>query len=153
MRSAQSLRRCAVGTHVLRVVEQGQTFLRGHRDRLPTHAVKHLGTADDLTLHFHFTFAHERQAQMGQRHEVARSTERALTIDHGRDVIVEEVDKALHSVELAAAIAIAERLHLEQQHDAHDVLRGALADATGMTLDEIDLKLRQLFLTDADLAE
>ena len=101
------------GTHVLCAVEQSQSFLRCHADGFPIHALQHLCARDHLALHLHFAFADKRQRQVGQRHKVSRGSERALPVDHGGDVVIEEVDESLHGVELAARIAIAERLYLQ----------------------------------------
>ena len=52
-----------------------------------------------------------------------------------------ELHQPLHGVKLASAVAVAQRLDLQQQHDLHDVVLNALAHTTGMALDEVDLQL------------
>ena len=55
--------------------------------------------------------------------------------------------------ELTTAVAVAERLNLQQQHDLHNVVGNAVAYATGMTLDQVHLKLRELVFAYADVAK
>ena len=81
---------------------------------------------------------------MGQRHEVARCSERALLVDHGVGIVVEQSHQALHGVELAARVAIAQRLNLQQKHDFHNLVWHALSRAAGVALDQVHLKLREL---------
>ena len=50
---------------------------------------------------------------MGERNKVARRTYRALHIDDGEDIVVEEVDEAFDGVELHTRITVTERLDLE----------------------------------------
>ena len=133
-------------THVLGAVEQCQALFAGQMDRLPALGTEHLGTGDDTAVHLDLAQTHQGQAQVCQRHQVARCAERALTIDDGADALVEEVNQALDGVELAARVAIAERLHLEQNHDAHYLVGHALTHTAGMRLHQVDLQLRQLVL-------
>ena len=140
-------------THVLRTIQQCQALFRGHFYGFPTHFLEHFGTRNHLSADFHFALANERQTEVSQRNEVARGTKRALTIDHGRNVVVEEVDESLHRVELAARIAVAERLNLQQEHDAHDVVFDSRPYTASVTFDEVDLQLRQLMLPDRHATE
>ena len=108
---------------------------------MPVHAAQHLSTTDYFAIHLHFAFADKWQCQVGKRHKVARSTKGSLSIDYWRDVVVEEVDEAFHCVELATRVAIAERLNLQQQHDADDVFLDAVPYSTCVALHEVDLQL------------
>ena len=87
-------------THVLSTVEQGETLFRTQLYRLPVHLLQYFSTCHHLAFIFHFTESDERQCEVCQRHEVAGSSERALHIYYRIDVVVEEVDEALHGVEL-----------------------------------------------------
>ena len=49
-----------------------------------------------------------------QRHEVARGAHATLLIDNGAHAVVEELDETLYGVELDAAVAVGERLDLEE---------------------------------------
>ena len=102
----------AVAAHELRAVEQGQTFFRLQGDGLPTELVENLLCWNDFAFIMHFSQAEQRQHEVGQRCQVAGSAERALVVDHGQHIIVEEVDEALDGHHLHAAVAIAEALHL-----------------------------------------
>ena len=139
--------------HVLRAIEQCQAFLAGQVDGFPALGLEHLSPGDDLTVHLHLAQTDQRQAQVCQRHQVARGTQRALAVDDGADALVEEVNQSLHGVEFAARVAVTERLHLEQEHDAHNLVGHALAHAAGMRLHQVDLQLRQLVLAHAHLAQ
>ena len=146
-------RPAAEGSHVLRAVEQRQAFLGGQVDGLPPHLLQQFGSTHQLTLVFHLAQSDERQAEMGQRHEVAGAAHRALHVDHGVDLVVEEVDETLHGIEFAARIAIGERLYLEQDHQLHDLVGDALTDTAGMTHHQVDLQLRELVFADGDIAQ
>ena len=58
------------GAHVLRSVEQRQSFLARQYYRLPALAAKHLGTSNHLALILHLAKSYEREAQMSKRHKV-----------------------------------------------------------------------------------
>ena len=117
------------------------------------HLLVELLAGDDLALILHVAQSDERQAEVGQGHEVARRAYRPLLVDHGADAAVEELHEALHGVELRATVAVGERLDLEQDHQPYHVAGHAVALATGVAHHEIDLQLRQLVLADAHLAE
>ena len=74
----------------------------------------------------------QRQHQISQRSQVARCTKRALVINYGQHVIVEKVDEPLYGHDLNTAVAIAEALHFQQEHQADDLLRHHLASTAGM---------------------
>ena len=140
-------------THILRAVEQRQALFRGHFNRFPTHPAQHFRSTDHFALHFHLALADERQTKVCQRHQVARSAERTLPINHRRDVVVVEINEPLHRVEFAARIAVTERLDFQQQHDPNDVVFNPLPHAASVTFDEVDLQLRQFVLAHRHVAQ
>ena len=122
-------------------------------DGLPSHLLVELLTRDDLALILYMAEADERQTEVSQRHEVARGAHATLLIDNGAHAVVEELDETLHGVELDAAVAVGERLDLEEDHQTDHIRRHAVALATGVAHHEVDLQLGQLVLVDAHLAE
>ena len=135
------------GAHILRAIEQRQTFFRSKFYRLPTHNLQYLLAAHHLALIFHLAEAYYRQREMRKWHEVARCAKRALHIHYWIDVIIEKVDKALHGVEFATRIAIAQRLNLEQKHYFHYFVRHSVACAASMRHHKVDLQLCQVVVT------
>ena len=78
---------------------------------------------------------------MCQRDKVAGCAQRSLHIHDGVDVIVEEVYQPFDRLQLAAGVAVAKRLDLEQQHDLHDLVGNTVAYTTGMGHDKVLLQL------------
>ena len=140
-------------THVLRAVEQRQTFLRCELNRLPVELLQHLLAAYHLAVYLHFAETYERKREMSQRNEVARCAERALHVHNRIYVVVEEVDESVDGDELTAREAVAERLYFQEQHHLHDVVRHTVARAAGMRHHKVYLQLRQVVGTDAHVAE
>ena len=91
-----------VRAHELGAVEQGETFLGLEPDGLPAQFLPDLGGRTDLTFVQHFSQADERQAEVGERGEVARRAQRALLVDDRQDVLVEHVDQTLDSDQLGS---------------------------------------------------
>ena len=139
--------------HVLRTVQQSQSFLGSQTYRLPAHALVQFGTRHQFALILHLAQSDQRQTEMRQGYEVATGTYRTLHIDHGIDVVVEEVDESFDGVELTTRIAVAERLNLQQNHNLHNVVGNAFATAAGMRHHQVYLQLCQLVGSDANLAE
>ena len=128
-------------THVLGAVEQCQTFFAGQFNGFPAFEFEQFGGGHHFAFIFYLAQAYQRQTHVCQWHEVARSAQRALTVNHGNYALVEEVDEALHGVEFAARVAVAQRLDLEQQHDANDFVRHAFAHAARMRHHQVNLQL------------
>ena len=78
---------------------------------------------------------------------------RALVVDHGQHVVVEEVDEALHGHHLHAAVAVAEALHLQQKHQSDDFFGHHFARAASVRHDEVFLQGAQILFGDAVVAE
>ena len=131
-------------THILGAIEQGQAFLARQLNGFPSLESQQLGGRHHAPLVLHLAHAHQWQTHVGQRHQVARGPKRALTVDNRNNTLVEEVDQALHGVEFAARIAIAERLNLEHEHDAHNFVGQSVAHTASMRHHQVDLQLRQL---------
>ena len=60
-----------VSAHVLGAIEQCQTFLGTQLDGLPAHLLAQFGSAHEFAFVLDFSQAHDGQAQVSQRHEVA----------------------------------------------------------------------------------
>ena len=139
--------------HVLCAVKQSQSFLRVQLDGFPVLEFKQFFSAHATALILHFAETNEGEAEVSERDKVTRRADRALHIDDGEDVVVEEVDETFDSVELHARIAITERLNLEQNHQLHDVVGHTFAATAGVAHHKVDLQLRELILVDVDVAE
>ena len=143
-----------VAAHELGAVEEGEAFLALQLDGLP--AFGGVDFLDVAAAAFPVDVAHAEDGgehEVGQGAEVAAGAEGALLVDHGQDVLVVAVDEALHGLQLGAAVAEAEVLGLEQQHEAHHLGGHLVADAAGVAHDEVLLQLAELLLADADVAE
>ena len=88
--------------HELCAVEQGEAFFRFEADRLPAEFGEDFTAGVLAAFVHHLAFADERQEQVGERGEVARGAERAAVVDHGKDVVVVEIEDAAHGVDLHA---------------------------------------------------
>ena len=144
----------SVAAHELGSVKEGEAFLALQLDGLPAFGFVNLfgGAATS----FPINLAHAENGgehQVGQRAKVAAGSQAALLVDHGEDVVVVTVDEALHGLQLGSAVAKAEILRLEQQHEADNLLGHLVADATGVAHNQVFLQLRELLLADADVAK
>ena len=142
------------GAHELGAVEEGETFFALQLDGLP--AFLGVDFLDVAATAFVVDVAHAEDGgehEVCQGAEVAAGAEATLLVDHGEDVLVVAVDEALHGLELCTAVAEAEVLGLEQQHEADNVLRHLVADAAGVAHHEVFLQLAELLLADADVAK
>ena len=143
----------AVGAHELRAVEQRQPLLGLQLDGLPPHFGQHLRSRAHLALMLDLAEPEKRQAHVGQRRQVARSTERTLLIDNREYVVVEEVDKTLDGSELHARMAVGKRLDFQQQNQPHDLGRNPLARAAGVRHDKVLLQGGQVVAADRNVAQ
>ena len=142
-----------VGRHELCAVEQRQALFAFESDRFPSHGLEHLRRGDDLAVHLHLSEAQQREREVGQRGEVARSAERALLIDQREDRAVVHLYQALHRGGLHARIAVAERLDLGEKHEPDNLGGDTLAHAAGVGHDQIALERGELVGGDGDVAE
>ena len=76
-----------------------------------------------------------------------------MVVDHGQYVVVEEVDEALDGHDLHTAVAVAEALHLQEEHETDDLFGHHLARAAGVRHDEVLLQGAQVFFRDAVVAK
>jgi hypothetical protein len=143
-----------VGAHELSAVEEGEAFLALEFDRLPAFGL--IDLVGGATAAFPIDFAHAkdgREHEVGEGAEVAAGAKAALLVDNREDIVVEAVDETLDGLELCAAVAEAEVLGLEEEHETDDVLGHFVADAAGVAHDEVFLELAELLFADADVAE
>ena len=142
-----------VGAHELGAVEQRQAFLAHQCHGLQSVLCEHFGRGTALALVPHFAQAEQRQRHVGQRGQVAGSAERALAVDDGGDAQVEEVEQALNGRNLHAALAKAQGVSLEQQHEANYLRANGFAHAARVALHQILLEAAQVAGADAHVAE
>ena len=143
----------AVGAHELRAVEQRQPLFRGQFDRCQPQFSEHPGGRTHRAAVFDFAQPQQRQAQMGQRRQIARSAQRTLLVDHGQDAAVEKFDQPFDRLQLHARMAVGERLDLEQKHQPDDLGRHALARAARMRHHQVALQPRQFVVSHRDVAQ
>ena len=139
--------------HILRTVEQRQSLFRGKLYWLPLQPLQQLGSRYHLALILHLAQSYEWQREMSQRHQVARSSERALHVHHRIDIVVEEVNQSVDSSELTARESVAQRLNLEQQHYLHYVVGHTVARTASVRHHKVYLQLCQIVGSDAHVAE
>ncbi len=143
-----------VAAHELCAVEQGETFFALQLDGLP--AELGVDFFDIATTAFVVDIAQAEDGgehEVGQRAEVAAGAEAALLVDDGENVVVVAVDETLDGLELSTAVAEAEVLGFEQEHEADHLLGHFVANAAGVAHDEVFLELAELLFADADVAE
>ena len=144
----------SVVTHELGAVEKGEAFLALEFDGLPAKLVVDFFDVAAATFPIDVAEAKDsREHEVGQGAEVAAGTEAALLIDNGEDIVVVAVDKTLYGLELCSAIAEAEVLGFEKEHETNDLSGDFVANAAGVAHDEVFLQLAELFLADGDVAE
>lgn len=140
--------------HKLGAVEEGEAFLALQLDGLPAFGLVDL--LDVATTAFPVHVAHAEDGgehQVGQGAKVAAGTEATLLVDHRKHVVVIAVDEALNGLQLGTAVAEAEVLRFEQQHEAHHLGGHLVAHAAGVTHHQVFLQLAELLLADADIAQ
>ena len=143
-----------VGAHELGAVEEGEAFLALEFDGLPSHFI--VNFLDVHALAFVVNVAHAEDGgehKVGERAEVAAGAEGTLLVNDWEDVVVVAINETLCGLELYAAIAEAEVLDLEQEHELYDFLWNFVADAAGVAHDEVLLELAELVFADGDVAE
>ena len=144
----------SVAAHKLRAVQQGQTLFALQLDGLPAFGLIDLRHIAAAAFPIHLSHAQDgRQHQVGQRAEVAAGAERTLLIHHRQHILVVAVNQALHRLQLCAAVAEAEILRFQQQHQAHHLGGHLVAHAARMAHHQVLLQLAQLLLADADVAQ
>ena len=140
--------------HELGAVQQGETLLALQLNGLP--AFLGVDFLDVAATAFVVDVAEAEDGgehEVGQGAEVAAGAEGPLLVDHGKHIVVVAVDETLHGLQLGAAVAEAEVLGLEQQHETHHILRHFVAHAAGVAHHEVLLQLAELLLADADVAK
>ena len=90
----------AVGAHELCAVEQGEALLGLERDGLPAEDVEDVASGHSLAVVHDLAFADKRQEEVCQGCQVAGGAEGAAVVDDGVDVVVVEVEDALHGLDL-----------------------------------------------------
>ena len=144
----------SVATHELGAVEKGEAFLALEFGGLPAELVVDFFDVAAATFPIDVAEAKDsREHEVGQGAEVAAGTEAALLIDNGEDIVVVAVDETLYGLELCSAIAEAEVLCFEKEHETNDLSGDFVANAAGVAHDEVFLQLAELFLADGDVAE
>jgi hypothetical protein len=143
-----------VAAHELGAVEERKALFALQLDGLP--AELGVDFFDIATTAFVVDVAQAEDGgehEVGQRAEVAAGAEAALLVDDGENVVVVAVDEPLDGLQLGTAVAKAEVLGFEQEHETDDLGRDFVADATGVAYDEVLLQLAELLAADADVAE
>ncbi|MEY9166480.1 hypothetical protein ABIE78_004599 [Sinorhizobium fredii] len=100
-----------------------------------------------------FAMAHHHGGHMGERCEVAGSTDRTLFRDQRDDALFEHSFDQPNKLEAHAGGAASKRDQLQGEDQAHDVFRQRLTDAAAMREDEIALQGRHVGTVDLDGGE
>jgi hypothetical protein len=143
----------AISGHHLRAVHQRQALLRGEAQRLESgllereRGIHHGVPIEDLPL------ADERQHEMRERREVPAGADGTARRDDRNDPRVVDLREEFGGLDADAREALCKRVQPEDEHRADDLDRERVADAGGMALDEIFLKLLDVLGADADIAE
>src|SRR2546430_802459 len=90
---------------------------------------------------------------MRQRSEIAAGADGAFFGNDRIDPPVEHFTKQLDDLATDSAQAEREDVRAQQHHRAHLRLRKRISNSTGVTADEVRLKLAQFFARNADLSE
>ena len=90
---------------------------------------------------------------MRQRSEIAAGADGAFFGNDRIDPPVEHFTKQLDDLATDSAQAEREDVRAQQHHRAHLRLRKRISNSTGVTADEVQLKLAQFFARNADLSE
>ncbi|MCY1515889.1 hypothetical protein D9M68_504930 [compost metagenome] len=137
----------------LGAVDQRQAFLGGQHDGRQGSGGKRLGAGHAAPFEEGFAMAHHHGCHMGERGEVAGSTNRAL-LGNDRDyALFEHGFDQTHEFETDAGGAATERNELQRQDQTHDVFGKRLAHAAAMRQDQIALKRRDIGAVDLDRGE
>ena len=143
-----------VAAHELGAVEEGETLFALQFDGLPSKRVVYFLHIAATAFPIDVAKAEDGgEHEVGQGAEVAAGTEAALLVDDGQNVVVVAVDETLDGLQLGTAVAKAEVLGFEQEHETDDLGRYFVADATGVAHDEVLLQLAELLFADGDVAE
>src|SRR5437879_3833857 len=90
---------------------------------------------------------------MRQRREITASSDRSLFRNHRMNSAIEHLAKQLDYFETNAAPAKSEHIRAQKHHRAHFGLRKERTNAAGVTANEVELKLSQLVMWNADVGE
>ena len=144
----------SVAAHELGAVEEGEALFALQLDGLPAESGVDLLDVAATAFPIDVAKAEDgREHEVGQGAEVAAGTEAALLVDNGKDVVVVAVDETLDGLELGTAVAKAEILGFEQEHEADNFGGDFVAYAASVAHDEVLLQLAELLFADGDVAE
>ena len=100
-----------------------------------------------------FAFADQHQGQMRKRREVATGAHRSARRDDGMDAAIQELDEQLEGFDSDAGESLGEHVCTQRHCRAHNGNRQAVADASGMTAEQVDLEVRQRVCRNPHLCE
>lgn len=147
-------RECGTACHEVRAVDEGESFFGFEPERGDLVDLECFrGGASVAALMEHATLAHEGEGDMGERGEVAGSTDRTDLGDEGDDVRVEHAEDLFDDDRSNARVSASERGGEEKHDAANDLRRQGVADAGGVGADEVVLEVAELVVGDACAAE
>ena len=135
-----------VGAHELRAVQQRQALFALQADGFPAQFFPDIGGRTDFPFIQYFSQADERQAQVGQGSQVPGGAQRTLLVNHGQDILVEHVNKALHRDKLRAGVPVREGLRLQEEHEFNNLRTHFFAGAARVRHHQVVLQLAQVLL-------
>ena len=89
------------------------------------------------------------QAQVGQGSQIPGGAQGTLLVNHGQDILVEHVNKALHRDKLRAGVPVREGLRLQEEHQPDNFRTHFLSGTAGVRHHQIVLQAAQVLLGDA----
>jgi hypothetical protein len=94
----------------------------------------------DLAVELHLTAPDQREGEMRERREVARSANRPLRRNDRVDAQPQEVQEPVRHGGPRAREPERQRVHAQHQHRPHDIARQRLAHADGVTDEQVLLE-------------
>ena len=137
----------------LGAVDHREPFLGRRHERLQAQARQRNAGGDRLAAHAYLAFAEHRGAEVGERRQIARCSDRPLGWNAGMGIAVEQVDERIHQLHAHPGVGEAQRIDLEQHDPAHDPIRQQPAGAGGVRENQPALQLAQLGGVDCRIGE
>ncbi len=125
-------------------VQQGKTFFGFQGNGFPSHFLVDFFAAVIGAFVFDLPHADNREAEVGQRHQVTGGAEGSLFVHHRINAVVVEVHKTLHRFHLHAGIAVRKGLDFQQEHQTDNFFRHFVSHAASVGHHQVLLQFAQI---------
>jgi hypothetical protein len=142
-----------VGGRELRAVQQCQPLLGAEAERLQARLGQRLGGRPPALACEDLADADHRRRHVGERREVARGADRALTGHDRRQILGQHRFEEPNCLESHARCALRQAAQLQCHHQPRDGDRHRLADTRGMRQHDVALEHREIGSGNADAGE